>query len=293
MITSHKISPINTVEQLLSAATQQLKSGSESARLDAEILLGFSLKQSRTWLHTWPQSCVEQTTISRFNQLIEQRQLGTPIAYLTGQREFWSHTFQVSHDVLIPRPDTELLVELSLQIIASDRPQSILELGTGSGAIAVSIAEERPHALLTATDLSQAALDITSANADLANVTNIELIQSDWFNNIPAHHYDLIVSNPPYIQQNDIHLQQGDVRFEPRLALISGKDGLRDLRIIAKQARRYLADNAYLALEHGYNQADAAAEILSGFNYTNITNYRDLQDNPRVTIAQYNTCFKT
>jgi release factor glutamine methyltransferase len=249
--------------------------------------LAFSLKQSRTWLHTWPEHCVDPQITSAFNQLINKRQHGQPIAYLTGQREFWSHTFQVSNDVLIPRPDTELLVECCLKLITANKPQAILELGTGSGAIAVSIAAECPQVNITATDISRPALDIARLNADNANTPNIQWIESNWFSNIHQQHYDLIVSNPPYIELNDVHLQQGDVRYEPRLALISGADGLHDIRIIAKQARSFLTKNGYLALEHGYNQTDAVTQILNQYNYSNINNFQDLQGNPRVTIAQY------
>ncbi|MEE9425332.1 MAG: peptide chain release factor N(5)-glutamine methyltransferase [Methylococcales bacterium] len=280
-------SQINTVEQLLSTAIPQLNKTSLTAQLDAEILLAFALNKSRTWLRTWPEQRVDQSVSNHFNQLIEQRHQGLPIAYLTGQREFWTHTFQVSKDVLIPRPETELLVEHCLQMIVPNQSQLILELGTGSGAIAVSIATERPKAQVIATDVSQAALEMARINADSAGVSNIQFLQSDWFNTIDTQGFAIIISNPPYIEQNDPHLQQGDVRFEPRLALTSGKDGLRDIQIIAQQAQNHLATNAYLALEHGYNQSHTVAQILSNNHYTNIKNYCDLQGNPRITIAQY------
>ncbi len=278
----------NTVEQLLSTATEQLLGTSLSARLDAEILMAFCLNKSRTWLRTWPEHPCEYSAISDFKQSIKQREFGLPVAYLTGQREFWTHIFQVSKDVLIPRPETELLVEHCLQMIAPEQPQFILELGTGSGAIAVSIAAERPQAQIIATDISQPALEMARINADAAGISNIQFQQSNWFSSIAKQRYDFIISNPPYIEQNDLHLQQGDVRFEPRLALTSGIDGLRDIRIIAQHAHNYLAANAFLALEHGYNQSQAVAKILSNNNYTNINNYCDLQGNPRITIAQYN-----
>lgn len=280
-------SQINSVEKLLSTAILQLNKTSLTAQLDAEILLAFSLNKSRTWLRTWPEQCIDQSAMSDFTQLVEQRQQGLPIAYLTGQREFWTQTFQVTKDVLIPRPETELLVEHCLQIIAPNQSQLILELGTGSGAIAVSIATERPQAQIIATDVSQAALEMAQINADSAGVSNIQFLHSDWFNTIDTQSFALIISNPPYIEQNDPHLQQGDVRFEPRLALTAGKDGLRDIQIIAQQAQHYLTTNAYLALEHGYNQSHAVAEILRNNHYTNINNHCDLQGNPRITIAQY------
>ena len=290
LIEKPQINPIdnqrNTVEQLLLTATKQLLGSSPSARLDAEILLAFSLNKSRTWLRTWPDQCLDQLAISHFKQSIKQREHGLPVAYLTGQREFWKHSFQVSEDVLIPRPETELLVEHCLQMIAPDQPQSVLELGTGSGAIAVSIASERPQTQIIATDISLPALETARLNANAAKVSNIQFQHSHWFSNIDEQHFDLIISNPPYIEQNDPHLQQGDVRFEPCLALTSGVDGLRDIRMIAQQAHKYLATNAFLALEHGYNQSQVVSRILDHNNYTNISNYCDLQGNPRITIAQ-------
>ena len=276
-----------SVEQLLSTAAQQLENQSESTQLDAEVLLAHVLKQSRTWLRTWPQHHLTDDTVNTYKQLVKQRHQGIPIAYLTGQRDFWLHTFKVSADVLIPRPETELLVEQCLQIIPPDKPHSILELGTGSGAIAISIAAERKRATVTATDISEAALAIARSNAATTGLVNIEFIHSNWFANLTSQRYDLIVSNPPYIPLDDEHLHRGDVRFEPRLALTSGSDGLRDIRIIVDLARQFLGNNAYLALEHGYDQADAVECIMNNHQYRNIHNYRDLQGNQRVTIAQY------
>ncbi len=280
---------MDTVDQLLSAATHRLFLNSESARLDAEILLAHVLKRSRTWLRTWPDCNITRTKITTFNQLVAQRQNGIPVAYIVGQRDFWLHSFHVTPDVLIPRPETELLVEQCLRIISQHKYHKMLELGTGSGAISISIGAEKPDIEITATDISPAALAIASKNATHAAVSNIHFIQSDWFLDIPKQPYHLIISNPPYVEQDDEHLTQGDVRFEPRLALTSGRDGLRDIRIITHQARQYLGSNSYLALEHGYNQANAVKRLLSTNQFFNIKHYNDLQNHPRTTIAQYNS----
>lgn len=277
----------NRIDQLLLSATQILQNNSESAKLDAEILLAYALNKSRTWLLTWPDKAISETQLSAYQKTLASRQSGIPIAYITKQREFWLHTFDVSPEVLIPRPDTELLVEQCLKIIPSDKPVHVLELGTGSGAISVSIGMERPFSQITATDISKPALAIANNNAKSAGVSNINFVTSNWFSHLPAHSYDLIISNPPYVEQNDKHLNEGDVRFEPRLALTSGIDGLRDLRIIIDQAPKYLSNNAYLAVEHGYNQADDVQSILVDKQYFNIEHYKDLQANPRVTIAQF------
>ena len=276
-----------TIRQLLLSAVQQLARASESAQLDAEILLAHVLDRPRTWLRTWPEYTVSQSDHNAYQKIITQRQSGVPVAYLAGKRDFWLHCFQVCPDVLIPRPDTELLVELALKIIPADKPYAILELGTGSGIISISLGAERPASRITATDISAQALSIAGNNAESIGVPNIDFVQGNWFSGLDGNAYDFIISNPPYVEENDPHLYQGDVRFEPRMALSSGHDGLRDIRVIASQARDYLADNAYLAIEHGYNQADAVKRILSEHQYTNIKNHRDLQNNPRVTIAQY------
>lgn len=274
------------VASALSQAREQLTSHSDSAQLDAEILLAKTLAQSRTWLFTWPNHELTDQQLGHFQQLIDQRLSGIPVAYLTGTRDFWNHSFQVTPQVLIPRPETEILVEHALRLIDKHQFKNILELGTGSGAIAVSIADERRNLTITATDISLHALNIAEANAGMIAISNIRFIHSDWFASLQHHQFDLIISNPPYIAQNDPHLDQGDVRFEPKLALSAGNDGLRDLRLIIDQSRNHLNTGGFLLLEHGYQQADAVQSLFSGYHYQSIKTINDLQNHPRMSMAQ-------
>ncbi|MCH9696666.1 MAG: peptide chain release factor N(5)-glutamine methyltransferase [Gammaproteobacteria bacterium] len=275
------------VASALSQAREQLTSHSESARLDAEILLANTLAQSRTWLFTRPEHELTHQQLGHFQKLIEQRQSGVPVAYLTGTRDFWNHSFQVTPQVLIPRPETEILVEHALQLIETHQFRTILELGTGSGAIAVSIADEKRDLTITATDISQQALNLAKANADMIGINNVRFIHSDWFVSLEHHHYDLIISNPPYIAQHDIHLNQGDIRFEPKQALSAGNDGLRDIRLIIDQSRNHLNTGGFVLLEHGYQQADAVRSLFSGYHYQAIETINDLQNHPRMSMAHY------
>ena len=218
--------------------------------------------------------------------MIKQRQQGTPIAYLTGTREFWSRDFTVTPDVLIPRPDTELLIELGLELIPKNQAVKIIDLGTGSGIIAVTLAAERPNAQVTAVDASLAALEIAKHNAQYHQLANIEFYQSDWFSNVPKSLFDLVISNPPYIDPDDEHLQQGDVRFEPQSALIADNQGLSDIQIIADKARSYLIPEGHLLIEHGYNQAPQVQAIFNALAYDKVQSYRDLSGQPRVTYGR-------
>ena len=206
---------------------------------------------------------------------------------MLGQREFYGLDFSVTPDVLIPRPETELLVELALALIPSNQPTQVLDLGTGSGAIALTLAKLRPQALVTAVDASPQALAIARQNAAQLKVNNIRFIESDWFEALdPSSHFDLIVSNPPYVAENDPHLQQGDVRFEPLQALQSGADGLQDIRHIAQESLRFLPVNGHLLFEHGYNQKDACAALLHALGYSDIKCQRDLGGQDRVTSGK-------
>ena len=226
-----------TIKTLLAHAAKTLTSHSGSPLLDAEVLLGFVLGKPRTYLRAWCDNTLTDQQHTAFAALIKQRQQGTPIAYLTGTREFWSRDFIVTSDVLIPRPDTELLIELTLGLIPKDKAVKLIDLGTGSGIIAVTLAAERPKAHVTAVDASLAALNVAQHNAGHHQVTNIKFYQSNWFVNVPKSLFDLVISNPPYIDPDDEHLQQGDVRFEPKTALIAEDHGLSDIQIIAGKAR--------------------------------------------------------
>jgi len=222
----------SSIRRLIETATETL--GSDTARLDAEVLLASILGKNRSHLHAWPEKLLPQEICTRFHQLVKRRACGEPVAYLTGQREFWSLALAVSTDTLIPRPETETLVTLALEKIPADGCLQIADLGTGSGAIALAIAHERPRCRMVATDMSAKALEIAAGNAGRLGITNISFSQGNWCDPLPSEPFDLILSNPPYIEEQDVHLEQGDVRFEPRSALAAGPDGMDDLnRIIA------------------------------------------------------------
>lgn len=279
---------MHSIKSVLEEAAVLLTSVSDSALLDAEVLLCLTLNQSRSHLRAWPDKPLQPEHLAAFRTLLAQRQQGTPIAYITGNREFWSRDFQVSPDVLIPRPDTELIIELSLKLIPADEPARIIDLGTGSGIIAITLAAERPQALLSATDFSLAALRIARLNADKHRISNIEFYQSDWFADVPEAKFKLIVSNPPYIAEDDDHLQQGDVRFEPRTALSAPEQGLADIRIIADAARNYLEPGGHLLIEHSYNQQQQVQALFKDLHYDKVQTYKDLSGQPRVTYGLWN-----
>lgn len=282
------ISPffMSTIKTLLANAANTLSSHSDSPLLDAEVLLGFVLDKPRTYLRAWCDNTLTDQQQISFATLIKQRQQGIPIAYLTGTREFWSRDFTVTSDVLIPRPDTELLIELSLELIPKNLAVKLIDLGTGSGIIAVTLAVERPNAQVIAVDASKAALNIAQHNAQQHQLTNIEFYQSNWFSHVPNEPFDLVISNPPYIAPDDEHLQQGDVRFEPKSALIADNKGLSDIEIIADKARGYLKPAGHLLIEHGYNQAPQVQAIFNMLAYDKVQSYRDLSGQPRVTYGQ-------
>ena len=274
-----------SIRYSIQQATKQLEPVSDSAQLDAELLLCSVLKKERSFLHTWPERELEQSDYSLFIDLLIRRIKGEPVAHILGERDFWTLNLEVTPDTLIPRPETELLVELALEHIPQDQPVQILELGTGSGAIALSLASERPLAHITATDFSSAALEVAKQNAAKHQLKNISFIQSRWFSEISNQNFDFIVSNPPYICEADPHLDQGDVRFEPRSALTSGKDGLDDIREIISQAHNYLSNHGVLLLEHGYDQADAICDLLNSAGFEQVSDHFDYNNQPRVAIG--------
>jgi release factor glutamine methyltransferase len=275
-----------TIKTLLAHATNTLAKHSDSPRLDAEVLLCFILNKPRSYLRAWCDNSLKDEQVAVFEELVQQRQQGTPIAYLTGTREFWSRDFTVTSDVLIPRPDTELLIELSLELIPKHKLFNIIDLGTGSGIIAITLAAECPNAHILAIDASLAALTVAQYNAQQHQLTNIEFYQSNWFCNVPDRQFDLVISNPPYIAKDDVHLQQGDVRFEPKTALIAEDYGLGDIKIIANTARRYLTPLGHLLIEHGYDQARQVQAIFNTLAYDKVQSYKDLSGNNRVTYGQ-------
>ena len=266
---------------LLAASSAEL-GGDEPAR-EAELLLGHALGKSRAWLYAHADDALDADSALRFHALLVRRAAGEPIAYIVGQREFWSLELSVNPDVLIPRPETELLVDLALQRIPQNVPMNIADLGTGSGAIALAIARERPQARVLATDASRAALAVARENAGRLRVGNVEFGQGDWCAALGGRRFDLLVANPPYIAQVDTHLQRGDLRFEPRAALASGADGLDAIRSIIAAAPAHLQPHAWLLFEHGHDQGAAARELLASSGFVEIFSAVDLEQRERVS----------
>ncbi|MCD9457454.1 peptide chain release factor N(5)-glutamine methyltransferase [Marinibactrum halimedae] len=258
--------------------------GSDSPRLDIELLLSYVLQQNRTYLMTYPEQALTAAQQTAFLSLLQRRQLGEPVAYLLGEQGFWSLMLQVSPATLIPRPETELLVELALSLLL---PESLraLDLGTGTGAIALALASERCDWQVIATDVQVEAVELAERNRASLSLNNVEVRQSRWFDRIPESNFHLIVSNPPYIDDQDPHLSEGDVRFEPRSALVAHDGGLADLSEIVTQAPAHLADGGWLLLEHGYDQGEAVRQLLAQSDFTEIKTHQDLNGCDRVTLG--------
>ncbi|MFZ2451111.1 MAG: peptide chain release factor N(5)-glutamine methyltransferase [Methylovulum miyakonense] len=278
-----------TIKTLLAQAADSLAAISGSPALDAEVLLCQVLGKPRPYLRAWCDQAVSEAQFQEFQRLWRQRLQGQPIAYLTGQREFWSRDFLVTPAVLIPRPDTELLIDLGLKLIPAEADWNIIDLGTGSGIIAITIAAERPNTRLTAVDRSLEALQVAQQNAGRHHIQNIHFHQSDWFKQVPAQRFQLVISNPPYIAEHDWHLQHGDVRFEPQSALIAGDQGLSDIKAIAETAKNWLVADGWLLIEHGYDQETAVQAIFKSLGYQQVQTERDLSGQPRVTYGQLQT----
>jgi release factor glutamine methyltransferase len=277
---------MTTIKMQLETACDILAHHSMSARLDAEVLLAFVLGKNRSYLRAWDDKKLEVKSLKLFAELVDKRREGVPIAYLTGQREFWSREFKVAPAVLIPRPETELLVELCLESLSCSQKYTVLDLGTGSGAIAITLAAERPLIEMTAVDKSLDALEIAKDNAVRHNCQHIDFVFSDWLSALSSDlTFDFILSNPPYIAQDDVHLSQGDVRFEPISALVATDNGLGDIKRIANDAKKHLRPGGQLWFEHGYNQAQEIQAILNALNYNNIKTHFDLSGQPRVTMG--------
>lgn len=273
---------MSTVQTALLLGAAELKI---EGSLDAQLLLAHVLGKSRTWLYTWPEKILSVEQELQFFELITLRVTGHPIAYLLGNREFWNFELEVNPAVLIPRHETEILVELALEL-ATNTHVNVADLGTGSGAIALALAFERPNWEIVATDLYPAALDVARSNIIKLGLTNLRLVQGSWCEPLVATDFDVIVSNPPYIEPNDPHLLQGDLRFEPHTALVSAGKGLDDIRQISHQALTRLRPAGYLLLEHGWLQGEAVRSILEGLGYTKVTTYQDHIGKDRVTVGR-------
>lgn len=275
----------SSIKQLLEQASHHLPE-SDSARLDAEILLSRVTGKPRSHFHAWPEKTLSREILDAFDVLLQRRAAGEPIAYITGQREFWSLPLSVTTDTLIPRPETETLVALALEKIPEHGAAKVADLGTGSGAIALAIAAERPLSQLIAIDSSEAALKVAQHNARQLGISNIEFLAGNWCEPLPAACFDLVVSNPPYIEEADTHLTTGDVRFEPRRALAAGPDGMRDLGRICQCALESLKPGGWLLMEHGYNQETRAMDLLEQAGYRSVTDFKDDNGLPRVVAGR-------
>jgi release factor glutamine methyltransferase len=287
---------LHTIQDILQADAARLNATLElsktTARIEVQCLLQQVLQVPRSYLSAHPEQKLIADQQAAYDTLLQRRLQGEPVAHILGEREFFGLNFKVTPDTLIPRPETELLVELALQRIPPPPQPSpgggggkfrVLDLGTGSGAIAISIAHSRPDIEVVAVDASEAALQVARENAQRLGVTNASFVQSNWFTALEGQRYDLIVSNPPYIAANDVHLSQGDVRFEPLTALVSGTDGLDDIRIIVRQSREFLEQGACLLLEHGYDQAEAVRMLLKQGGFIDIFSTKDIAGIERVS----------
>ena len=271
------------IDEALKRAAERLRAVSDSARLDAEVLLTRALDVRAAYLIAHPEDTLDEAAIERYEQAVSRRADGVPLPYITGEKEFWSLTLMVGPETLVPRPETELLVELALRELPPDAEQRVLDLGTGSGAIALAIAGERPACLVTATDVSDAALVIARHNARQLDRSNVTFAHGDWTEAVAGRTFDLVVSNPPYVREGDPALEA--LRHEPEMALVSGSDGLDAIRVLARDCRALLEAGGILLLEHGADQQDAVARLLEMNRWASVECFRDLGGQPRVTRA--------
>ena len=258
---------------------------SPTERLDAELLLAAAIGKPRSYLHTWPERIVSSEAAQTFADYLARRRDGEPVAYILGQQGFWKLDLEVAPHTLIPRPDTELLVEAALELVPAS-PARVLDLGTGTGAIALALASECPAWQVTAVDRIDEAVALAERNRQRLRLENVQVRASHWFDGLDGLHFDLILSNPPYIAAEDPHLVAGDVRFEPSSALVAGSDGLDDLRTIIAQAPGYLLPRGWLLLEHGYDQAEAVRSLLAEHGFVEVASRRDLGGHERISLGR-------
>jgi release factor glutamine methyltransferase len=274
-----------SIASALQLGTKQLASTSDTADLDAQLLLLEVIGKARSYLFTWPEKLLSEEQSARFLALLARREKGEPIAYILGYQDFWTLRLKVSDATLIPRADTELLVEQALKLFDQQRIR-VADLGCGTGAVGLAIASERPNWKITGCDYIEQAARLAEQNRQALSINNIEFVCGSWFEPLSAR-YDLIVSNPPYIEEHDRHLSLGDVRFEPLSALVSSNSGLKDIQHIIMTAPLYLIDQGWLLLEHGYDQGLRVRELFEASGFAKIQTFQDLNGNDRVTLAQW------
>jgi release factor glutamine methyltransferase len=275
---------MTTVRDALARATAKLPG--EAARFDAEVLLCHALGCPRSVVYSHPEKELDAESRALFEALVTRRRDGWPVAYLLGTREFWSVPLGVTPDVLIPRHDTERLVEIALQRLAPERAATVVDLGTGSGAIALALARERPRAHITATDASDNALAVAASNAVALGLERVQFLPGSWYAPLGERRFDMIVSNPPYIASGDPHLGLGDLRYEPHDALVSGADGLDALRVIVAQAPLHLVPEGWLLVEHGHDQGERVRALFAVAGFGDVETFRDYGGNDRVTVGR-------
>ena len=275
-----------TLEQAIAAGANLLAPSSESAKLDAQVLLLHILQKPHSYLFTWPEHELNAEQQQQFNTFCQRRLNGEPVAHITGQREFWSLSLEVNATTLIPRPDTETLVEQALEM-AVPATAKVLDLGTGTGAIALALGSEMPNWQITAVDRVSDAVALATRNQQRLAINNVHVKQSNWFSELHGEKFNLIVTNPPYIESSDIHLNQGDVRFEPLSALVADDCGMSDIKQIITQSRDYLLSSGYLLIEHGFEQGEAVRHFFKKMAFVDIKTVKDFGNNDRVTFAQW------
>ncbi|MCP4409741.1 MAG: peptide chain release factor N(5)-glutamine methyltransferase [Gammaproteobacteria bacterium] len=273
------------IDGLLREATRHLQAATDSPRLDAELLLAYVLRRDRVYLYTYPESLPPADQRDCFHALLQRRRQGEPLAYLTGFKEFWSLSLSITPQVLIPRPETELLVELALACFTQQQSINVADLGTGSGAIALALAHERPHWRITATDISTPALEVARSNAQM--LENVQFLAGHWFVPLNTKRLHLIISNPPYIDSHDPHLQQPELRHEPQQALVSPAHGLKDIMHIIDNTPQHLLAGGFLILEHGFDQGSTVRKRLRDKGFSAISTHHDLAGHERATLARW------
>ncbi|MDH5434903.1 MAG: peptide chain release factor N(5)-glutamine methyltransferase [Gammaproteobacteria bacterium] len=279
-----------SVEQALKQGIELLKSAATDdsltdAKTDVEYLLSFVLQQDFTWLKTWPEHCLLQEQQEKFEELLQRRQKGEPIAYLVGNKAFWNLILKTTPATLIPRAETESLVELALDFLKHKSRAKVLDLGTGTGAIALAIASERPDDEIFACDFQADAVALAQENAQSNNLQHVKIFQSDWFSSVLERDFDLIVANPPYVAPDDPHLQRDDLIFEPDSALVADDDGFSDINHIIANAQEYLRRGGGLMLEHGYRQAEAIRNTMIEKGYLTVSTHGDIAGLDRITMG--------